>query len=248
MSWSEAVPPSSPWASRLRRSICAASSEFFQVGRREKVRQGGLDALGRIDLALLETPAEVRGRQVDVHDLVGLGENGIGQPLADLDADRVLDDVVEAFEVLDVERADDVDSGGQDILNVLVSFRVPAARDIRVGELVDEGHLRLALDHRFRIHFLHRDAVVFLGRAGNDFQALGQAGDIGPAVGFEKSDDDVDALVPEAVALLEHLIGLADAGRVAEVDLEPAPLGPADHPEKDVGSIFRHRKLRPERG
>ena len=48
--------------------------------------------------------------------------------------------------------------------------------------------------------------------------------------------DHVDALPLEAVPLAEHGVGLADAGRRAEVDLQPAPLLAADQVEELLGS------------
>ena len=41
---------------------------------------------------------------------------------------------------------------------------------------------------------------------------------------FDDADDDVHALALEAMGVLEHLVGLADAGREAEVYPEPAAL------------------------
>jgi hypothetical protein len=38
----------------------------------------------------------------------------------------------------------------------------------------------------------------------------------------------------------EHLITLADAGTLAEVDLEPAAFGSADHLKKSLSAIFCH--------
>ena len=49
-------------------------------------------------------------------------------------------------------------------------------------------------------------------RRGTTSRPSSQLGDIGPAVRFEKPDDDVDAVALQPVAFLEHLVGLADAG------------------------------------
>ena len=43
-----------------------------------------------------------------------------------------------------------------------------------------------------------------------------------PAVRLEVPDDDVDAVAGHRAGLGEHLVRLADAGRVAEEHLEPA--------------------------
>jgi hypothetical protein len=56
--------------------------------------------------------------------------------------DRVrhgLDDVVEALDVLNVERRIDVDLGGEQLLNIHVALGMPALRRIRMRELIDEN-------------------------------------------------------------------------------------------------------------
>src|SRR5262249_13410319 len=50
----------------------------------------------------------------------------------------------------------------------------------------------------------------------------------GAAVRLDDADSDVHALLLQALPLLEHFVGLADAGGEAEVDLQPAPLLVAD--------------------
>jgi hypothetical protein len=50
------------------------------------------------------------------------------------------------------------------------------------------------------------------------------AGGLGAAVGLDETHDDVDALFLQSMGVLEHLVGLSDAGRVPDVDLQlPAP-------------------------
>ena len=50
-----------------------------------------------------------------------------------------------------------------------------------------------------------------------------------------KPIDHVDALLLEPVPLAEHGVGLADAGRRAEVDLQPSPRLAADQVEELLG-------------
>ena len=52
---------------------------------------------------------------------------------------------------------------------------------------------------------------------------------------LDDADGHVHALSLEAVALLQHLVGLADAGGKAEVDLEPAALLVADQRQELLG-------------
>ena len=53
-----------------------------------------------------------------------------------------------------------------------------------------------------------------------------------PAVRLDEADHHVDALPLQPVALLEHVVGLADPGGEAEIDLQPAALLLADQRQK----------------
>ena len=79
------------------------------------------------------------------------------------------------------------------------------------------------------------DAPVLDLAGRDDLQVADLLGGLGAAVGLDETDDHVDPLRLQAVALAEHGVGLADAGRRAEVDLEPAPPLPADQTEELLG-------------
>ena len=78
-------------------------------------------------------------------------------------------------------------------------------------------------------------AVLDLPRR-DDLQVADLLGRLGAAVGLDDADRHVHALPLEAVSLAEHGVGLAHAGRRAEVDLEPSPLLAADQVEELLGS------------
>ena len=86
-------------------------AQRHQVALAEEVARRALDLLGQVDLAGLEAREQVVGGNVDQHHLVGLVEERVGHRLPDRDAGDAADDVVQAFEVLDVERREDVDAG-----------------------------------------------------------------------------------------------------------------------------------------
>ena len=64
-------------------------------------------------------------------------------------------------------------------------------------------------------------AAVAPAAAGHHLQALEQLRGLRAAVGLDEADDDVGAALVPAVALAEHRVGLAHAGRGAEVDPQP---------------------------
>ena len=65
-------------------------------------------------------------------------------------------------------------------------------------------------------------AVLLYGNcaARDELQALGHGDGLLAAVRLEVADDDVDALPLQFLRLVQHAVGLADAGGVAQVDLE----------------------------
>src|SRR5260370_13095333 len=58
--------------------------------------------------------------------------------------------------------------------------------------------------------------------ARENFKALQQHFRLGPSVGLDDPNDDIGAGLSFGLRALQHLIGLADAGRGADEDLEPA--------------------------
>ena len=84
-----------------------AQRELAQVGQvllLEEVLERPGDLVGGVDLPRAQPLLQILDREIEVHDLVGLLEEAVRNRLADGDARRALDDVVQALEVLDVER------------------------------------------------------------------------------------------------------------------------------------------------
>ncbi len=148
----------------------------------------------------------------------------VGDRLTDGDARHLGDHVVQAFQVLDVERRIHVDPRRQDLLDILVALGMPRAGRIRVGELVHQHQLRLAADDRVDVHLGQGDAVIFHLPARQDFQCFDQLLRLRPVVSFDVAHHHVHALLLALVGGFQHGIGLAHAGHIAQKDLEPAAL------------------------
>ena len=111
----------SPMGDALRRGAVEALRHLAQrqLAQRREVRvaeevlERPGDLVLRVDLARLEPLDQVLHGEVEVHDLVGLLEEAVGHRLAHRDAGVARDELVERLEVLDVERADDVDAGAE---------------------------------------------------------------------------------------------------------------------------------------
>ena len=177
-----------------------------------------LGLLGDVDLPLLEPLDQVVGRQIDQFDRVGAVEHRVRDRLAHPHMRDLRHHVVEAFDVLDVDRGVDVDAAAQQLLDIEIALRMAAAFDVGMGELVDQNDLRPAGDDGVEIHLLEPLSLVLHAPARNDLQALEQRLGLLAAVGLDDTDDDVIAVLLAGAGLLQHLVGLADAGRGAHED------------------------------
>ena len=102
------------------------------------------------------------------------------------------------------------------LLDVEVALGMAAAGRIGVGELVDQHDLRAAGHDGVEVHLLEPLALVFEPPARNDLEALQQRFRLLAAVGLDDADDDVVAVLLAGAGLLQHLVGLADAGGGAD--------------------------------
>ena len=154
--------------------------------------QRAFGLLGDIDLALLQPLDQVVGREVDQLDGVGEVEHLVRHGLAHPHMRDLRDHVVEAFDVLDVDRRIDVDAVGQQLLDVEVTLGMAAAGRIGVSEFVDQGNLRTPRDQRIEVHLLEDLVLVFQLLARNDFKAVQQRLGLCPAMGLDHADHDID--------------------------------------------------------
>ena len=126
--------------------------------------------------------------------------------------------------------------GREDLLHVLPALLVPAARRVRVGQLVDDDGVRPAPQDGVEVHLRENDPLVADLLARDDLQVADPGFGLRPSVRLDVPDDDVGPVAPQAVGVVEHLVGLPDAGRHPEVDLELPEAGvPRRLPEEGLG-------------
>ena len=70
---------------------------------------------------------------------------------------------------------------------------------------------------------------MLVDAAGDELESFGLRDGLGAAMRLEVADDDVAALALHFLGFAHHLIGFADAGRVAEKDLRAASIGSGRH-------------------
>jgi hypothetical protein len=96
-----------------------------QVAGAEVVGQRGVDLLRRVDVAVCHPAAQRLRGHVHQFDLVGRADHGVRHGLPLRHAGDLLHDVVQRFQVLDVDVGDDLDAGRQQFLHVLPALLVP---------------------------------------------------------------------------------------------------------------------------
>lgn len=215
-------------AVRLKRLVDAVGhpqqgelTQRRQISGSEVVGERRVDLRGRIDVAVRHPAAQPFGRHVHQLDLMGSADDLIGHRLVLRHPGDLLDDVVEGFEVLDVERADDIDPCCEQLLDVLPALEVAAAaRDVAVGELVDNRDLRAAREDRGEVHLRELAAVVRARGSLDDFQAVEHRLRAGAPVALDEPHDDIGAACRPAPRLIEHAVGLAHPRGGPEVDLQ----------------------------
>ena len=142
--------------------------------------------------------------------------------------------------MLDVDRADDVDPGREQVLHVFVTFSVFGAGRVRVRELIHQCNSGMSRENRIHIHLAELDAVILHGARRDNFQVLDLCGGFGTIMRLDISDHDIDTAILQPVALDQHLVGFSDAGRRAQINLQFTELLPPD----DLEKIFRVRLRR----
>ena len=201
----------------------ASSRKQVQIADAEEVGQRLFNFFGGVDLALAEAVAQFVHRDVDIDHFVGALEKAVGNGLADDGVGGTIDGIVQRLEVLDVDRGHHVDAGVEQLEHIFVALAVLAAGDVGVGQLVDHHGVGMTLEDGVDIHFLQFDAAVGNDAQGNDFEIANARLGFFAAVRFNEPDDHIDGLlVHHAVGIVEHHVGLADAGRSADVDAQLA--------------------------
>ena len=130
--------------------------------------------------------------------------------------------IVEAFNVLDIQGGVDVDPRRQQFLDIHIALGMAAAGRIFMRQFVHQRQARLALQDGVQIHLRQHPALVGHALFGNGFDPFGEKIGLHPAMGFDHADHGIDAVQLAAAGLHQHFIGLADARRGAEKNLQPA--------------------------
>ncbi len=197
-------------------------AQRHQVALAEEVRRRPLDLLGHVHLACRQPCEQIVGRHVDHHDLVRLVEERIGHGLPHVDARDAAYDVVQALDVLHVERAEHVDTGGQQLVDVLPPLGMTRPWNVGVRELVDEDQRGPAGEGGVEVELGQLVALIVEHLSGKNRKPREQRLGFLAAVRLEEAYHDVLALVAQRARRGEHRVGLANPCGSAEINAKAA--------------------------
>ena len=171
IAWSDRYAcTSSSTRSAVRRS--ASSRSAIRLPLRKKLLAARSICSGRYTLPAASRASRSSADTSTITTSSACVEDRVGHGLPDVDARDAADDVVQALDVLHVERREHVDARGKQLVDVLPALRVPRARHVRVREFVDQDQRRVARQRRIEVELLQRAVLVRDLRARQDRKLL----------------------------------------------------------------------------
>ena len=177
------------------------------------LRQGLVDVGGAIH-------AQV-GRRVDDDDFVGLADEAERNRLGNVLAGDALHLLAALLNVLKIHRSDDIDSGGEQLLDVLPALRMRTAGRIVPGQAIDQTYRRTAAQDGFHIHRGHAFGIA----ERDDFQGLEKRFYFRRSFGLHRAHDHVLSAALAAPSFVEHPERLADPRAITQENFEAALMG-----------------------
>src|SRR5215469_6847391 len=165
-----------------------------------------------VNLALGQAFEQLVGRKIDQHNLIGVLEYPIRDGFADPNAGNLLDNVVEALQMLDVEGGPDVNAGGEQFLDVLPSLGMATPGYIGVGKFVNQEQARMSRQGGIKVEFIDDQVAIDDRFAGEDLEARKQRLRFLPAMRLDDANDHVAAFLLDGPRGGQHPVGLADPG------------------------------------
>ncbi len=93
---------------------------------------------------------------------------------------------------------------------------------LRMGKLIDQNNLRLSRQNAIDVHLLKVNALIIDLPARNLFQLRSQLRGAWPAMRLDDADHDIFSALMPPNRLAQHVVRLADAGRITKKELEGA--------------------------
>ncbi len=206
----------------------AAQRQFAQrdqIAFAEKILRRTLGLLRLIHLAGPEPRQQFIGRKIDQHHFIGFIEHGIGQGFRDADPGDAADHIVQAFQMLHIDRRIHIDAGVQQFVDILPALRMARTGRIRMREFIHQDQRRLQRQRRIQIEFLDNLVPILDLLERQHGQSVQQRGGLAAAMRLDNADQHRTSFRLQLAGRSQHRISLADAGRRAEIDPQLATRG-----------------------
>src|SRR5450756_2287035 len=192
-----------------------------QIALAKKVADRPFGLLRQVNLAFAQPFQQIVRRQIDELDLVRALEHRIGHRFPDANLGDAADDIVQAFEVLDVERRVNIDAAVEQLLDIVPAFRMARALGVGMSELINQDQCRVALERTVEVELAYLRGAILDDPRWQNFEAFQQRDRFCAAVSFRQADHHIAALDALFARFREHGVGFAHASGSAEEDFEP---------------------------
>ena len=129
--------------------------------------------------------------------------------------------VVQRFQMLHIDGGVYIDSGPQQLLNILIPFEVAASCGIAVCQLVHQNQLWVPFQCSIQVKLPKVDAAVFHLPGGQLFQSFQQSQCVRTGVSFDIANYHIYSLSLCQMRCLKHGKCFTDSSCIAEENLQP---------------------------
>ena len=126
--------------------------------------------------------------------------------------------------MLDVEGRVNVDTGIQQLFNVLIALGMPGAWHVGMSQLIYKSQLGQAAQDGIDIQLGELDAMVYHLGAWDDLEIDQQSLGLLTTMGFYVANHNIDTFGFSLVGGFQHGIGFSNASRITQEDLQAAAL------------------------
>ena len=124
--------------------------------------------------------------------------------------------------MLNVESRPNIDTGPQELLDILIALGMPASRRVRVSEFIHDDERGSSLKRGVDVKLLHRVSAIFDGLSRQNLKTSDKRLRFSPSMGFHHADQNNDAFPRKLMRRRQHREGFANTGRGAEKYFELA--------------------------
>lgn len=216
-------PPQIRIEAAIDRAGYLAQRQFtqrHQVAASKEIGERSFHSVLRINIPALHAHLQRLWRQIRHHHLIRALHHPIGNGLANRDPGDALNCRPQAFDVLNVDRGQNVDLRSQKLQNIFVSLAVLAARNVGMRQLIDQHDIGLALQNRVHVHLLKKRALVFDRFERHTLHLAGQFRRALASVRLDHTGNNVFPAACAADCLAQHVVRLAYARSIAQENFE----------------------------